>query len=137
MRRRSRQSQNQNRNASARSKQQLQQLELRQRQDRYETERRAQAQQQNPQREDLQALNRLRELARRQNEMSEKLKELEAALRQAETEEQSNAEDAQCRDQTFQRSCRGNLFRGNGCRPHYLILEVFVHKNEGEFRKTA
>ncbi len=74
--------------ASARSQQQLQQLELRQRQDRYETERSAQSQEQAEQREDLQVLNRLRELARRQNEMSNKLKELEAALRQAESEQQ-------------------------------------------------
>ena len=73
---------------SNRSQQQLQQLELRQEEDRYETERSAQSQQQTAQREDLQVLNRLRELARRQNEMSEKLKELQAALRQAETEEE-------------------------------------------------
>jgi hypothetical protein len=74
--------------ASARSRQQLQQLELRDREDRYETDRSAQSQEQAQQQEDLQVLNRLRELARRQNEMSEKLKELEAALRQAETEQQ-------------------------------------------------
>jgi hypothetical protein len=80
-----------NSGASARSRQQLQQLELRDRQDRYETERAAKTQESasgGQQREDLQVLNRLRELARRQNEMSEKLKELEAALRQAETEQQ-------------------------------------------------
>ncbi|UCD00216.1 MAG: hypothetical protein JSW66_10105 [Phycisphaerales bacterium] len=73
---------------SARSEQQLQQLELRQQENRYETERLAQSQQQASQREDLQVLNRLRELARRQNEMSEKLKEAEAALRQARTEQE-------------------------------------------------
>ena len=73
---------------SARSEQQLQQLELRQQQNRYETDRLAQSQQQSAQREDLQVLNRLRELARRQNEMSEKLKEAEAALRQAQTEQE-------------------------------------------------
>ncbi|HUU20811.1 MAG TPA: DUF4175 family protein [Sedimentisphaerales bacterium] len=74
--------------ASARSEQQLQQLELRQREDRYETERLAQSQEQTTQREDLQVLNRLRELARRQNEMSNKLKETQVALRQAQDEEQ-------------------------------------------------
>jgi len=79
---------NQNSSASARSQQQLQQLELRQQQDRYETERLAQSGEQATQREDLQALNRLRDLARRQSEMSEKLKELEAALRQAQSEQQ-------------------------------------------------
>jgi hypothetical protein len=78
----------QNSSASARSQQQLQQLELRQQQDRYETERLAQSGEQATQREDLQAMNRLRDLARRQNEMSEKLKELEAALRQAQSEQQ-------------------------------------------------
>jgi hypothetical protein len=69
---------------SARSQQQLQQLELAQRDNRYETERLAQSQQQTAQREDLQVLNRLRDLARRQNDMSNKLKEVEAALRQIE-----------------------------------------------------
>ncbi len=73
--------------ASARSEQQLQQLELTQRENRYETERLAQSQQQEAQREDLQVLNRLRELARRQNEMSNKLKETQVALRQAQDEE--------------------------------------------------
>ncbi|MCH7556543.1 MAG: hypothetical protein IIB56_03700 [Planctomycetes bacterium] len=74
--------------ASARSEQQLQQLELRQREDRYETERLARSREQTTQREDLQVLNRLRELARRQNEMSSKLKETQVALRQALNEEQ-------------------------------------------------
>lgn len=79
---------NQNSSTSVRSQQQLQQLELRQQQDRYETERLAQSGEQATRREDLAALNRLRDLARRQNEMSEKLKELEAALRQAQSEQQ-------------------------------------------------
>jgi hypothetical protein len=73
---------------SARSEQQLQQLELTQRENRYETQRLAQSQEQTTQREDLQVLNRLRELARRQNEMSSKLKETQVALRQAQNEEQ-------------------------------------------------
>lgn len=85
---RSRGSGRSNNGASARSEQQLQQLELRQREDRYETERLAQSQEQTTQREDLQVLNRLRELARRQNEMSNKLKETQVALRQARNEEQ-------------------------------------------------
>lgn len=71
---------------SARSERQLQQLELRQRENRYETERLAQSQQQTMQREDLQVQNRLRDLARRQSEMSDKLKEAETALRQAQSE---------------------------------------------------
>jgi len=73
---------------SARSEQQLQQMELTQRENRYETERLAQSQEQTAQREDLQVLNRLRDLARRQNEMSNKLKEVQAALQQAETQQQ-------------------------------------------------
>lgn len=73
---------------SARSQQQLQQLELAQRDNRYETERLAQSQEQTAQREDLQVLNRLRDLARRQNDMSDKLKEAQAALREAQTEQQ-------------------------------------------------
>jgi len=73
---------------SARSEQQLQQMELTQRENRYETERLAQSQEQTAQREDLQVLNRLRDLARRQDEMSNKLKEVQAALRKAETEQQ-------------------------------------------------
>jgi len=81
------QSSSQSVGASARSEQQLQQLELKQQQDRYETERLAQSQEQTAQREDLQALNRLGELARRQNEMSEKLRELEAELRRAQNEQ--------------------------------------------------
>ncbi|MFH1716673.1 MAG: DUF4175 family protein [Planctomycetota bacterium] len=74
--------------ASARSERQLQQLELRENENRYEAERLARSEEQPTQREDLQVLNRLRELARRQNEMSDKLKELEAALRQAQNEQQ-------------------------------------------------
>jgi len=73
---------------SARSQQQLQQLELAQRENRYETERLAQSQEQTAQRENLQVLNRLRDLARRQNDMSDKLRDVQAALRQARTEQQ-------------------------------------------------
>jgi hypothetical protein len=68
--------------------QQLQQLELTQRENRYETQRLARSQEQNGQREDLQALNRLRDLARRQGEMANRLREAQAALREAQTEQQ-------------------------------------------------
>ncbi|MBP7052862.1 MAG: hypothetical protein KBE65_17785 [Phycisphaerae bacterium] len=67
---------------SAQFQQQLQQMELTQREDRYETQRTAQSQRTERQ-EDVQVLNRLRDLARRQNEMSDRLREAEAALRQA------------------------------------------------------
>ncbi|MBN1975359.1 MAG: hypothetical protein JW787_17100, partial [Sedimentisphaerales bacterium] len=77
-----------NQNRSPRQQQQLQQLEMRQREDRYEMQREAQQQseQENQQREDLQVLNRLRDLARRQNEMTDRLREAEAALREAQNE---------------------------------------------------
>ena len=75
-------------NASSRSQEQLEQLELTQRENRYESRRYAQSQEQTAQREDLQILNRLRDLARRQNEVSERLKEAEAALRQARNEQE-------------------------------------------------
>ena len=73
---------------SAQSQQQLQQLDLTQREDRYETQRMAQPQQQTNRQEDLQVLNRLRDLARRQNEMSDRLREAEAALRQAQNQQE-------------------------------------------------
>ncbi|MDI6449917.1 DUF4175 family protein [Anaerobaca lacustris] len=73
---------------SARSQQQLQQLQLTEQENRYETERRAQSQRQTAQREDLQVLTRLGDLARRQNDMSERLREAEAALRQARNEQE-------------------------------------------------
>ncbi|HNY76937.1 MAG: hypothetical protein RBS72_00385 [Sedimentisphaerales bacterium] len=73
---------------SARSQQQLQQLELTEQENRYETERVAQSREQTARREDLQVLNRLGDLARRQNDMSERLREAEAALRQARNEQE-------------------------------------------------
>lgn len=73
---------------SARQEQQLRQLELKQQEDRYETQRLAGAPEQERQQEDLLFHNRLRDLARRQNEMSERLKEAEAALQQAQDEAQ-------------------------------------------------
>ncbi len=75
-------------NNSAQFDRQLQQLELTQQENRYETQRQAQAQEQTAQREDLQVLNRLRDLARRQNDVSERLREAQAALRQAQNEQQ-------------------------------------------------
>ena len=79
-----------NQNRSSRSQQQLQQLQLRQRNDRYETQSQAQEQQQQQQdqQEDLQVLNRLRDLARRQSEMTDRLRETESALREAQNEQQ-------------------------------------------------
>ena len=76
--------------SGGRSQQQLNQLELDNKQNRYESQREANQQQQQPtvDREQLQILNRLRELARRQEAINEKLKELESELRQARTQEE-------------------------------------------------
>ncbi|HRZ36912.1 MAG TPA: hypothetical protein P5534_11170 [Candidatus Paceibacterota bacterium] len=65
---------------------QLDQLDLTQSDDRYETERQAQAPQSPERREQLQVLNRLQELARRQQDLNERLRELQTALDEARTE---------------------------------------------------
>ncbi len=75
--------------------QQLQQLELSQQADRYERERLAQNENQMQQREDLQVLNRLRDLARRQEDMAKRLREAEAALQQAQDEQARDAAQRQ------------------------------------------
>ena len=68
------------------SQQQLQQLELTNKQNRYQMQSEAKSPQEAARREQLQALNRLRELARRQADVNEKLRELDPKLRQPETE---------------------------------------------------
>jgi predicted nucleic acid-binding Zn-ribbon protein len=75
--------------SSSPSQQQLQQLELRDSENRYETERLAGDNLQDPaQREVRQAMNRLRELARRQGDLNERVKELQSALEQAADDEE-------------------------------------------------
>lgn len=71
-----------------RNQQQLDQLELKQSEDRYETQRQASPQQNAEQREQLQVLNRLKELAQRQEDLNERLKELQTALQEAKSEEE-------------------------------------------------
>jgi len=67
---------------------QLDQLDLTQEQNRYETQRQA-ASPQSPQRlEQLQVMNRLQELARRQQDVNDRLKELQTSLQEARTEQQ-------------------------------------------------
>jgi hypothetical protein len=73
---------------SARLDRQLEQLELRQQENRYETQRLARSQEQSAAREDLQVLNRLRDLAQRQSEMADRLREAEASLQQARSEQE-------------------------------------------------
>ena len=75
-------------NAQSRAQQQLEQLKLEDSPDRYETQRQAESGQQESDRETVQVLNRLRELARRQDDLNERMKELQSALEQAQTEEQ-------------------------------------------------
>ena len=67
---------------------QLEQMDLTRTEDRYETQRQAQPQQDAQRREDLQMMNRLQELARRQQDLNERLKELQTALQEAKTEEE-------------------------------------------------
>jgi len=70
------------------SQQQLNELELTNKKNRYESRQTASSEAQTAQQEDLGILDRLRELARRQADLAEKLKELEMARRTAATEEQ-------------------------------------------------
>jgi hypothetical protein len=77
-----------------RAQQQLDQLELKQSENRYETQKQASSasqQQNSEQREQLQVLNRLKELAQRQQNLNERLKELQTALQEAKTEEEREA----------------------------------------------
>lgn len=80
---------------SARFERQLEQLELRQQENRYETQRLAQSQEQGAAREDLQVLNRLRDLAQRQADMTDRLREAEASLQQARTDQERQEIDRQ------------------------------------------
>jgi len=69
-----------------RAMRQLDQLDLKQSENRYETQRQASPQQNAQQREQLQVLNRLKELAQRQQDLNERIKELQTALQEAKTE---------------------------------------------------
>lgn len=73
------------------SQQQMQQLELDNQRNRYESEQQVQKQQEErteQQRQQLQVLNRLKELARRQQMVNDRLKQLESELRAATTEKE-------------------------------------------------
>ncbi len=74
---------------NSRSQRQLQNLQLKNEENRYQNEQQARAETETEQqRENRQVLNRLRELARRQNDLNEQLRELQSALEKAETEEE-------------------------------------------------
>lgn len=66
----------------------LDQLELTEEENRYESQRLASSPQDEERQEQLQVLNRLQELARRQEAVTDRLKEVQAALAEAKTEEQ-------------------------------------------------
>jgi hypothetical protein len=68
--------------------QQINALELKQEEQRYEEERQASPEATAEQRENLQVLARLKELARRQEALAKKMRELEEQMREAESEEQ-------------------------------------------------
>ncbi len=70
-----------------RFQQQLQQLELKNDENRYETQRQAEQQEDAEQREMRQVVNRLKELARRQEDLNEQVKQLQSALEEAESQE--------------------------------------------------
>ncbi|TWU41105.1 DUF4175 family protein [Novipirellula artificiosorum] len=87
------QRQNQSSSSSAsqkRRQQQLDDLELEQNENRYETQNQAEANdpQEQAERENRQILSRLKELARRQEDLNEQLAQLQSALEQAKTPEQ-------------------------------------------------
>ena len=67
---------------------QLEQMDLTQSEDRYENQRQAQAPQSPERHEQLQVMNRLQELARRQQDLNDRLKELQTALQEARTEQE-------------------------------------------------
>ena len=69
-------------------KEELSMLELKQKDQRYEEEKQASEEKTAEQQENLTVLNRLKELARRQEALAEKMKELEQQLAQAKTEDQ-------------------------------------------------
>ena len=88
---RQQQNQSQSKGASQQKRQkQLEDLELEEDENRYESQQEAQAnsEQEQQQKEVRQVLSRLRELARRQEDLNKQLAELQSALEQAKTEEE-------------------------------------------------
>ncbi len=71
-----------------RQQQQLDELEMKDEKERYETKNEAESPQNEQQREQLAILNRLKELAQRQQDINERLKELQTALQAANTEQE-------------------------------------------------
>lgn len=76
--------------SSQRNQEQLDNLDIRKQEQRYETANQNQREQDVEKREDRQALSRLKELAQRQNDLAEKLKDLQIALEEAITADERN-----------------------------------------------
>ncbi len=70
---------------------QLEQMDLTESENRYETQRQAQPPQSTERREQSQAMSRLQELARRQQDLNDRLKELQAALQEAHNDQEREA----------------------------------------------
>ncbi len=86
---RSQQNQGSGGGQNSRSRRQLDQLRLENDENRYQTEQQAQEQTETrQQREDRQILSRLRELARRQNDLNQRIRELQSSLEEARTEQE-------------------------------------------------
>ena len=77
------------------SKNEIMDLELKQKEQRYEEEKAATEEQTAEQQENLQVLNRLKELARRQEALAEKMKELQNQIANAKTEDEKQELDNQ------------------------------------------
>ncbi|WP_395752069.1 hypothetical protein [Prosthecobacter sp.] len=77
------------------NKNQIMDLELKQKEQRYEEEKAAAEEKTAEQQENLQVLNRLKELARRQEALAEKIKELQNQMAQAKTEQEKQELDNQ------------------------------------------
>lgn len=74
--------------AQQRAQRQLDELDLKDDNDRYEKQSQASAGKSPQQQEQMQVLNQLKDLARRQNDVNERVKELQAALQEAKTEQE-------------------------------------------------
>jgi len=86
--RQQRQSSGSSNSGNSRMQEQLNELQLRQDANRYETERQAAPPESEAQRQLRQTVNRLRELARRQQDLNEQIRQVESALQLARTEEE-------------------------------------------------
>jgi hypothetical protein len=76
--------------AGGQEKQQLEQLEMEEDKQKYETKKEAEPMEKQQQREQLAILNRLKELAQRQQDVNERLKELQNALQAARTDKEKD-----------------------------------------------